>query len=72
MNANAKLSQLRFWPSHLFRQFAIKTIPHSLHVSFKSASLYHVLKAYILVNPDPQLKNADLKHIVCVVLLELS
>ena len=47
---NAKLSLHRFWPCHENRLIkAIQTIPHSLYVSFKLASLYYGLRLILVI-----------------------
>ena len=58
---NAKLSPQRFWACHengLIK--TIRTIPHNLYGSFKLTSLYCGLRI-ILVYPNPQYREADLK-----------
>ena len=58
---NALLSQHRFWLCHVNELIkTILTIPHTLYVSFKLTSLYCGLRL-ILVYPNLQLREADLK-----------
>ena len=57
---NAKLSLDRFWPCHENR--LIKTIPHNLYVSFKSASLYCGLRL-VLVYPNSLVKGTQLSNL---------